>query len=58
MGYIKEPKGVDFVVEPVPLTAEEKVMISEAIAKYKATGKVTRAPKRKLTRKSTVKAKH
>ena len=57
MGYIKEPKGVDFVVEPVALTTEDKAMISEAIARYKATGKITRAPKRKLSRKSTVKAK-
>ena len=52
MGYIKEPKGVDFVVEPVPLTPEDRQMISNAIALYKATGKITRAPhpKRKARR--------
>ena len=44
MGYIKEPKGVDFVVEPIPLTPEDRQMISNAIALYKATGKITRAP--------------
>jgi hypothetical protein len=47
MGYIKEPKGVDFVVEPVPLTSEDQKMISNAIALYKATGKITRAPRAK-----------
>jgi hypothetical protein len=45
MGYIKEPKGVDFVVEPVPLTPEDRQMISDAIALYKSTGKITRAPR-------------
>jgi hypothetical protein len=47
MGYIKEPKGVDFVVEPIPLTPEDRQMISNAIALYKATGKITRAPRPK-----------
>jgi hypothetical protein len=52
MGYIKEAKGVDFVVEPKPLTQEDRQMISNAIALYKATGKITRAPrpKRKASR--------
>ncbi|HWB93411.1 MAG TPA: hypothetical protein VG605_16230 [Puia sp.] len=44
MGYIKEPKGVDFVVEPIPLTDKDRQMISDAIMLYKATGKITRAP--------------
>jgi hypothetical protein len=39
MGYIKEPKGVDLVVEPHVVTEEDKKIISEAIAHYKATGK-------------------
>ncbi len=39
MGYIKEPAGVDFVVDPTPLTAAEIKKISEIIAYYKATGK-------------------
>ena len=50
MGYIKEPKGVDFVVEPIPLTPEDWQMISNAIALYKATGKITRAPRPKTGR--------
>ena len=47
MGYIKEPKGVDFVIEPHMVTEEDKRIISEAIAHYKATGKFKRVPKPK-----------
>jgi hypothetical protein len=39
MGYIKEPAGIDFVVDPTPLTVEDRKKISEVIAYYKATGK-------------------
>lgn len=39
MGYIKEPKGVDFVVDPTPLTTAERKKISKIIAYYKATGR-------------------
>ena len=39
MGYIKEPAGVDFVVDPTPLTKEDRKKISEVIAYYKATGR-------------------
>ena len=39
MGYIKEPAGVDFVVDPTPLTIADRNKISEIIAYYKATGK-------------------
>jgi hypothetical protein len=56
MGYIKEPKGVDFVIEPIPLTQADKQMISNAIALYKATGKITRAPRPKKTRRTGKKA--
>lgn len=38
MDIIKEPEGVDFVVEPVKLTTADKELISKAIAHYKATG--------------------
>ena len=53
MGYIKEPKGVDFVVEPHVVTAEDKRIISEAIAHYKATGKFKKVPKPKRASRST-----
>lgn len=39
MGYIKEPIGVDFFVDPKPLTAADRKRISEIIAYYKATGR-------------------
>lgn len=39
MGYIKEPAGVDFVVDSTPLTTEDRKRISEIIAYYKATGR-------------------
>ena len=57
MGYIKERKGVDFVVEPHVLTGEDKRIISEAIAYYKATGKFKRVPAPKNVRRSTKTAK-
>ena len=53
MGYIKEPKGVDFVVEPHVVTIEDRRIISEAIAQYKATGKFKKAPKLKRVRRAT-----
>jgi hypothetical protein len=51
MGYIKEPKGVDFVVEPHIVTAEDRKIISEAIAHYKATGKFKKVAKPKRARR-------
>lgn len=47
MGYIKEPKGVNFVIEPRVVTAEDRRIISEAIAHYKATGKFKKMPRTK-----------
>lgn len=35
MGYIKEPEGIAFVVEPSILTQEDKLKISRIIANYK-----------------------
>ena len=57
MGYIKEPKGVDFVVEPHILTDEDQQIMSKIIADYKATGKITRAPRQKKTRSTSKKVK-
>jgi len=39
MGLIKEPFGIDFVVDPTPLSNEDREKISEIIAYYKATGR-------------------
>lgn len=38
MDIIREPDGVDFLVEPTKLTKADKELISKAIAHYKATG--------------------
>ena len=51
MGHIKEPKDIDFVVDPTPLTAEDRKRISEIIAYYKATGR--KKVFRKHTKQST-----
>jgi hypothetical protein len=40
MGYIKEPKGINFVVDPTPLTKEDQQMISNAFALYKSLVKL------------------
>jgi len=39
MGYIKEPKGVDFIIQSEPLTDEERIAISEFIRSYKTKQK-------------------
>jgi hypothetical protein len=39
MGYIKEPKDVDFVIQSKPLTDEERKEISKYIAAYKKRNK-------------------
>jgi hypothetical protein len=50
MGYIKEPAGVNFIVDPTPLTTADRKKISEIIAYYKATGK--KIPMQKSTAKT------
>jgi hypothetical protein len=50
MGHIKEPVGINFLVDPTPLTADDRKRISEVIAYYKETGK--KMPFKKSTSKS------
>jgi hypothetical protein len=45
MAYIKEPKGVDFIIKSEPLTDEERKAISKFIIDYKAKHSKTRASK-------------
>lgn len=45
MGYIKEPKGVDFIIKSDPLTDKERSEISKYIAEYKERNK-KKAPKK------------
>ena len=39
MGHIKEPKGVDFVIQSEPLSDKDRIEISKFIADYKAKRK-------------------
>jgi hypothetical protein len=50
MGYIKEPKDVDFFVDSKPLSMEDRKRISELIAFYKRTGKKLLKPKVKSSK--------
>ncbi|NJM78702.1 MAG: hypothetical protein HC854_02025 [Flavobacterium sp.] len=50
MSLIKEPKGVDFIIQSPPLTEQEKKEISDFIASKKAKKKVaTKTLKEKVT---------
>jgi hypothetical protein len=49
MGYIKEPVGIDFMVDPTPLSMEDRDKISEVIAFYRATGQKMSIRKSSLT---------
>jgi hypothetical protein len=47
MGHIKEPKGVDFVIQSEPLTDKDRKEISKYIADYKAKRKQKKTSKPK-----------
>ncbi|MCF8247353.1 MAG: hypothetical protein K9J37_20065 [Saprospiraceae bacterium] len=54
MGHIKEPKGIDLVVAPMPFTEEDRKHISTIIQEYKKTGKIPvsrKAGQKKLKKK-------
>ena len=49
MGHIKEPKGVDFIIQSRPLTKAEELAISEHIKNYKLkNSKLTVKPKQTI----------
>jgi len=52
MGLINEPLGVDFYVDPKPLTDKERELISQHIREYKA--KMTKRESRKTSAKKKV----
>ena len=56
MAHIKEPAGVDFIIQSEPLTKEEKVAISEYIRNYKAahSSKPSTNKKAEHTRKKSL----
>ena len=49
MGHIKEPPGIDFIIQSKPLTDEERTAISEFIRNYKTKQKVKRNSHSKTT---------
>lgn len=51
MGYIREPEGVDFVVDPRPLKDWEKKQLSDIIAHYKKTGEIKKISTPRRTKK-------
>ena len=46
MAHIKEPEGVDFIIQSPPLTNQERKEIGELIKKMK-----TKTPKRRIIKK-------
>jgi len=51
MGYVREPDGVDFIVDPKPLSVQDRKKISAIITYYKITGKKMKATKERIPRK-------
>jgi len=51
MGFIREPKGVDFVIKSEPLTDKERQEISKFISEYKAKHTRRRTPKRRTNKR-------
>lgn len=54
MGYIKEPDGVDFLIQSDPLTDKERKAISEYISNYKANVAAISKAKNKSPKKQVV----
>lgn len=52
MGIIREPKGVDFVIQSPPLTEEERKEISEFIKMRKLQKRVEKENSRKKRAKT------
>jgi hypothetical protein len=52
MGHIKEPDGVDFVINGRPLTKEEELAISNYISTYKAMHSTNKIQSKRTARTS------
>lgn len=52
MGHIKEPKGVDFIIQSRQLTKAEELAISEHIRNYKLKNSKASNKSKKTSRKS------
>ena len=49
MGYIKEPEGIDFIIQSKPLTDKERKEISKFIQDYKANSADKKSVKKSRT---------
>jgi len=45
MGHIKEPKGIDLIVSPMPYSEEDRKAISAIITAYKQTKEAPKSPR-------------
>lgn len=54
MSHIKEPEGVDFLIQSPPLTEQERREISEQIRKMKAKPIRKKSTKETINKKETV----
>jgi len=52
MGHIKEPNGIDFIIQSKPLTDADRAAISEYIRNYKAKKKIKRNRRTRIRTKS------
>lgn len=57
MGLIKEPIGIDFVINSRPLTKDEEMAISEFIRAYKAKHAKKQTPTKRKGRTTPIKKK-
>lgn len=54
MGYIKEPEGVDFIIQSEPLTDKDREQISKFIKEYKRKNRSKKSKKNGLEEKQRV----
>lgn len=56
MGLIKEPEGVDFIIQSPPLTEKERIEISEFIRtrKLQSKSKVAKKISKKIIRQNVI----
>jgi hypothetical protein len=52
MKPIKEPEGVDLNLEPMQLSEEDRILISEVISEYRKTRKVPKLSQKKQKKQS------
>ena len=54
MGLIREPEGIDFVIQSKPLTAEEQEALSKFIREYKEKHKKKPALKKRVAKQTVL----